>query len=193
MKKRHDMLIASRIEESIKVKRRILEDARVHSLIAKLAERCITALRKGGKVIVFGNGGSAADSQHIACELQGRFKKNRRALAAIALTTNASSLTALGNDYGFDFIFSRQVEALGKKGDCAIGISTSGNSPNVVNGIRAAKKLRLFTACLTGAHGGRLARISGIAVKVPSQDTPLIQEAHIMIGHILCQMIENGL
>ncbi len=185
--------VASKIREGIAVKESLCRDRETLMSIVLLAQMCLRTLRKNGTIMLCGNGGSAADSQHIACELQGRFKKKRSALAALALTTNTSTITAIGNDFGFAHIFSRQVEALAKKNDCVIGISTSGNSPNVIRAIQAAKKLRLATACLTGARASRLSRLCDISVCVPAHETPLIQESHITIGHIICELIENNL
>lgn len=159
--------------------------------IEKAARTIAGSLQKGGKLLVFGNGGSAADSQHLAAELVGRFKKERRGLGAIALTTNTSILTAVANDYSYEATFSRQVEALGREGDVAFGISTSGNSRNVLEGIRKAKGLGLATIGLSGADGGLLARECDIALRTVSNDTPRIQEGHLLIIHILCELIED--
>jgi len=143
--------------------------------------------------LLFGNGGSAADAQHIAAELVGRYYLDRRPLPAEALTVNASSVTAIGNDYDFNQIFSRQVEALGNSEDVAVGISTSGNSVNVIRGVQAAKRKGLITAALTGEGGGSLKGEVDYCICVPSKDTPRIQEAHILIGHILCELVERAL
>lgn len=161
--------------------------------IIQITEMIINCLKKGGKVILFGNGGSAADSQHIAAELVGRFKKDRGSLSAIALTTNTSILTALANDYGYDTVFSKQIESLARKEDIAIGISTSGKAKNVLKGINEARGKGLKTVCLTGKDGGDLAKISDISIIVPSGVTARIQEAHITIGHIICELIEDSL
>ena len=161
--------------------------------IESLAAAMLRAIKKGGKILIFGNGGSASDSIHIAAELVGRFRREREALAAIALPANISSLTALGNDYGFERIFERQVEALGKKGDVALGISTSGRSENVVRGVLKASRLKMKTAVLTGRKTGRLSRIADISVRVPSDNTARIQEAHSLVGHIVCEIIEDAL
>ncbi|MBN1527254.1 MAG: SIS domain-containing protein, partial [Candidatus Omnitrophica bacterium] len=156
------ILISERIEESIRVKESVLwKEVRN---IEKAAKLMIASLRRGGKIIVFGNGGSAADSQHIVAELVGRFLKERKALAAVALTTNTSTLTALANDYGYDVVFSRQVEALGKKGDVALGISTSGNSPNVIAAIKKARAMGLATVGLSGGNGGALKKASRVCI-----------------------------
>ena len=157
---------------------------------AMLVARC---LRGGGKLLFFGNGGSAADAQHLAAEFVGRFRIERQALPAIALTTDSSILTAVGNDYGFDQIFARQVQALGRPGDVAIGISTSGNSPNVNSAITQAAKQELKTIGLAGKDGGSLAKCVDISITVASTNVAMIQECHITIGHILCELVENEL
>ena len=150
-------------------------------------------LRNGGKLLFFGNGGSAADAQHLAAEFVGRFRIERQALPAIALTTDSSILTAVGNDYGFDQIFARQVQALGRPGDVAIGISTSGNSPNVNSAITQAAKQELKTIGLAGKDGGCLAKCVDISIIVASTNIARIQECHITIGHILCELVEKEL
>lgn len=177
--------------ESIQVKEQIL-----HSHIGEIvemSESIIGSLKKNGKVILFGNGGSAGDSQHIAAEFVGRFKKDRTALAAIALTTNTSILTSLANDYGYDIVFAKQVEGLAQKNDVVIGISTSGKAKNVILGIKQAKKMGLTTIALTGGDGGELAKTADTALIVPSSITARIQEAHITIGHIICEIVEQTL
>jgi D-sedoheptulose 7-phosphate isomerase len=185
-----EVLIQQRIRTSIAVKQELLKQS---ALLAQVAEKLIEAYEAGKKILVFGNGGSAADAQHIAAELVGKYYMDRRPLPAEALTLNTSSLTAIGNDYAFERIFARQVEALGNPGDVAIGISTSGNSPNVIEAIRAAKKKGMITIGLTGAEGGRLRNEVDYCICVPSKDTPRIQEAHILIGHIWCELIERAL
>lgn len=179
------------LSESIQVKEGLLRENIAD--IMKAAEVIISALKKGGKVIVFGNGGSAGDSQHMAAELVGRFKKERPAFAAIALTTNTSILTALANDYTYDVVFARQIEALGRKDDVAVGISTSGKAKNVAAGIRQAKKMGLATVALTGGDGGELAKAADVSLVVGSTSTPRIQEAHITVIHILCEIVEEQL
>ena len=177
--------------ESIQVKEEILRN---HiGQIAEVAQLMIDCLKKDGKVIVFGNGGSASDSQHIAAELVGRFKKDRSALAAIALTTNTSILTSLANDYGYDVVFSRQIEALGKKNDVVLGISTSGKAKNVALGIKQAKKMGIKTVALSGGDGGDIVKLADVSLVIPSKITARIQEAHITIAHIICEMIEQEL
>lgn len=182
--------IAELIKEGIEVKNKLLEG---HAdKIEELARAMLETIKSGHKILLFGNGGSAADSIHIAAELVGRFRKERKALPAIALAANISSVTALGNDYNFDYIFERQVEAFGNKGDAAIGISTSGSSKNVVRGILKASRMGLKTAALTGNKIGELCKIADICIRVPSDSTPRIQEAHIAIGHIVCELIDDA-
>ncbi len=149
------------------------------------------AIVDGKKLIIFGNGGSAADAQHIAAELTGRYKSKRRGLPAIALTTDTSALTAIANDFGYENVFSRQVEAIAKKGDIVLGISTSGNSINVIGALKKAKQLGCKTIGLSGKDGGRMSDVCDINIVVPSNDTPRIQETHILIGHIICQSVDN--
>jgi len=177
--------------ESIQVKEEILRNQ--IEQIEQIAMLMIDCLKKDGKVIVFGNGGSASDSQHIAAELVGRFKKDRSALAGIALTTNTSIITSLANDYGYDVIFARQVEALGKKNDVVWGISTSGKAKNVSLGIKQAKKMGIKTVALSGGDGGDIVKLADVSLVVPSKITARIQEAHITIAHIICEMIEQEL
>lgn len=179
------------IEESIAVKKDLIKSQ--SGAIEKAAEAMINALKAGGKIIVFGNGGSAADSQHIAAELVGRFLKERKGLPAIALTTNTSILTAIANDYSYNQIFSRQVDALAQKNDVAIGISTSGKAANVIEAVELANRKGLVTIALTGGDGGGLAKIAKTSIIVPSRATPRIQEAHVTIVHILCQLVEDAL
>ena len=160
-------------------------------LIKEAGDICANALKNGNKIMLCGNGGSAADSQHIAAELSGRFKKERIPLAGIALTTDTSALTAIGNDYGYEFVFSRQVEALGKKGDVLIAISTSGNSANVIKAIDSAKDMGIKVITLTGKDGGVMKDKGDVNIVIPSSDTPRIQEMHIMVGHMICALIDE--
>jgi D-sedoheptulose 7-phosphate isomerase len=183
--------LISDIEASIETKRAILE--RHVPVLSKIIDLIVNSLKSNHKLILFGNGGSAADCQHIAAELVNKFSFERRALPAIALTTDTSILTAIGNDYSFDNVFSRQIEAIGHKGDVALAISTSGNSPNVLNGVDTAKKLGLMTIAFTGQNGGRLKNQVDICFYTPSQSTPRIQEAHITIAHIICHVVEKEL
>ncbi len=179
------------ILESVRVKEEVLR--KDVGTIIEIAEALIDCLKKGGKLIVFGNGGSASDSQHIAAELVGRFKKERSGLAAIALTTNTSVLTSIANDYGYEVVFSRQIEALGQKNDLVLGISTSGKAKNVAAGIKQAKKMGLKTVALTGGDGGELAKLADISLVIPSTVTARIQETHITVGHIICEMAEQAM
>ena len=153
----------------------------------------IETLKNGNKILLCGNGGSAADAQHIAAELTGRYKTERRGLPGIALTTDTSALTAIGNDYGYDRVFDRQVEALAQKGDLLIGISTSGNSINVINALKVAREIGCKTLGLTGRNGGAMNELCDINLVVPSNDTPRIQEMHILFAHTICQIIDNEL
>src|ERR1700685_1654592 len=185
--------VSASIRASIAVKELLLKNAEVLSATAKVSELLVDAMQTGHKVLLFGNGGSAADSQHIAAEFVGRFAFDRPALPALALNVNTSCVTAIGNDYGFEQVFSRQIEALGQAGDVAIGISTSGNSPNVLRGISAAKKKGLHTIALTGRTGGTIKAAADICICVPSDETPRIQESHILIGHIISELVEEAI
>jgi D-sedoheptulose 7-phosphate isomerase len=179
------------IEASIATKQALLGSADLIHLAGQASEALVRALKQGNKVLLFGNGGSAADAQHIAAEFVGRFGFNRPALPALALSVNGSSVTAIGNDYSFDKIFSRQVEAFGRAGDVAIAISTSGNSPNVLEAVLAARKIGVRTIALTGRSGGRLKDNADYCICVPSEHTPRIQECHILIGHIISELVEQ--
>ena len=159
--------------------------------IQKAALLAIQTLKNGNKILICGNGGSAADAQHIAAELTGRYKRERRGLSAIALTTDTSALTAIGNDYGYDFVFSRQFEALAQKGDLLWGISTSGNSANVLNALKLAKKMECNTLGFSGRNGGEMKEWCDILLISPSEDTPRIKEMHILMAHIICDLIEK--
>ncbi len=180
--------VRRRIEAGLAVHQALLADA---AAIAAVARALIAAYQEGRKVLLFGNGGSAADAQHIAAELVGRYSLNRQPLPAVALTVNTSSLTAIANDYGFDQVFARQVEAFGQPGDIAIGISTSGRSANVIEGLRAARRHGLVAILMTGVDGGPFTREVDHCLQVPSGETPRIQEGHILIGHILCDLVER--
>ncbi len=162
-------------------------------VVRTAADKVAACLRDGGKLMLCGNGGSAADSQHIAAEFTGRFIEDRRPLAAMALSTDSSALTCIANDYSFDDVFARQVEALGRTGDCLLAISTSGNSPNVVKAAEAAKRAGMSVIGLLGRDGGRLASICDLPIVVPEQSTARIQEAHIFIGHTICGLTEQAL
>lgn len=187
--------VANSIAASIAVKQNLLRDSALVSLIARVSQILLNALKSGNKLLLFGNGGSAADAQHIAAEFVGRFAFDRPALPALALSVNTSCLTAIGNDYGFEQVFSRQLEALARPGDVAIGFSTSGNSPNVLNGISTAKKIGLHTVAFTGTPGGKLKQAADLdhCLCAPSGETPRIQECHILIGHIVSELVEQEL
>lgn len=190
---RYDNLIIKRLRESGDMKNKIAEDPELMGVIIKIAEIIVEAYRNGKKVILFGNGGSAADAQHITAELVGKYYLDRDPLPAVALTTNTSSLTAIGNDYSFDIVFARQLKALGKKGDVVIGISTSGNSENVIQAFKVAREMGLITVGFTGKSGGKLRSVADHCLCIPSNDTPRIQEGHITIGHIICEIVEREL
>ena len=190
---RYDNLIIKRLKESGDMKNTIAEDPKLMSVIIKIAEIIIEAYRNGKKVILFGNGGSAADAQHITAELVGKYYLDRDPLPAVALTTNTSSLTAIGNDYSFDIVFARQLKALGQKGDVVIGISTSGNSENVIQAFKVAREMGLITVGFTGKSGGKLRSVADHCLCIPSDDIPRIQEGHITIGHIICEIVEREL
>ena len=185
--------VAQQISESIAVKEAILADAGMIAQIEAAADVMVESYRHGGRVLLAGNGGSAADAQHIAAELVGRFSFDRPALSAMALTTDTSMLTAISNDYGYESLFSRQLEANARPGDVFIAISTSGNSPNVVQALTKATELGIVSIGLTGATGGQMADLCRICINIPSTDVPRIQEGHITIGHILCAMTEHVL
>lgn len=182
-------IIKNELKESIEVKNQVMKN--LVPQIEKAARAMIEALKTGNKIIFFGNGGSAADSQHLAAEIVGRYRKDRKSLPAIALTTDTSIITAVSNDYGFETVFARQIEGLAKPGDVAFGISTSGNSRNVIEGLEKAKEMACKTIGLLGCDGGRIAEVTDISIIVPCHITPRIQESHITIGHILCQLIEQ--
>jgi D-sedoheptulose 7-phosphate isomerase len=184
--------IRQRLRESIEVKERLLRSEDTLGAIGDVATALCDAYRRGAKMLIFGNGGSAADAQHIAAELVGGFTiKQRPALAVEALTVNTSSLTAIGNDYDFSDVFARQIEAFGRAGDVAVGLSTSGTSVNVVRALEMARKNGLVTVALTGQSGGRVMDVADHCVRVPSSDVARIQEAHIVIGHVLCELVES--
>lgn len=161
--------------------------------LVNAARMSVNTLKKGNKILLCGNGGSAADAQHIAAELVGRYKTERKSLPGIALTTDTSIITAIGNDYGYEHIFDRQIESLAREGDLLIGISTSGNSPNVINALKRAKELGCITIGFTGRDGGQMNEFCDLNLIVPSDNTPRIQEMHILFGHTICQIIDNEL
>lgn len=184
-------MIQKAISDSIEVKQKILQDVAFLQNIESAADMIVASLRAGGKVHFCGNGGSAADAQHIAAELSGRFRFDRPPLNAEALQCNTSYLTAVGNDYGFDFVFSRLLKGTAKAGDVLVGISTSGNSKNILNAYQIAREMNVRIISLTGASGGEMKTLSDVLLNVPSTDTPRIQESHIMLGHIVCELVEN--
>jgi D-sedoheptulose 7-phosphate isomerase len=187
-----DRIILS-IEESIQVKQLILQDIDLVEKISVAVEMMCASLRNQGKIHFCGNGGSAADAQHLAAELSGRFYFDRPPLNAEALHCNTSYLTAVGNDYGYEFIFSRLLAGTGHAGDVLIGISTSGNSQNIVKAFEKAREMGIKTVALTGRGGGKMKELADLCLNVPSTDTPRIQESHIMVGHIICELIETEL
>ncbi len=185
-------IVRQRLLESISTKRRLLASTTVDE-IATIAAVISDAYRNGAKVLLFGNGGSAADAQHLAAEFLGRFRLERQSLPAIALSDNSASVTAVGNDYGFEHVFARQIEGLGDRGDVALALSTSGTSENVVAGIEAANAKGLVTIALTGASGGRVKEVADYCVRVPATETARIQEAYMAISHVLCEIVEQEL
>lgn len=182
------------IEQAASATRQLMgELAPLYPELLRLGEAMSGALRRGGKVLWCGNGGSAAQCQHFAAEIVGRFRRERRGYASHALTTDSSVVTSLGNDFGFEAIFARQIEAICAPGDVVIGLSTSGNSANVLRGLDVARGLGAFTAAITGAGGGKLAQACDLLLAVPAVDTPRIQEAHLFIGHVLCELVDADL
>ncbi len=184
-------VVAARFEEHLQVFAKTIELVEENDVLYEMASRCVQAIAKGKKVMFCGNGGSAADAQHLAAEIVGRFQKERGAFAGLALTTDTSILTAVGNDYGFDDIFARQVEGLGQTGDVLIGLSTSGNSANVVKAMEKAREMGMNAFSFTGGTGGKLAEMCDLSFVVPSTTTARIQEMHILAGHILCELMEH--
>ena len=183
--------IKDQIKKSYETKQAIYENEELLNDIEKVSKLCVQLYRGDKKTILAGNGGSAADAQHIAAEMVGRYGFDRPSLPSLALTTDTSALTAIGNDYGYDKVFSRQLEGMGQDGDIFIGISTSGNSVNIINAFHSAKIKGITTVALVGKDGGKMANIADISLIVPSDSTPRIQESHILIGHILCDIIEK--
>jgi D-sedoheptulose 7-phosphate isomerase len=186
-------MIKNIIQKSIDIKQSILNDERLHENILTSVDIICKAFESGNKVMFCGNGGSAADAQHLAAELSGRFYKDRKALPSDALHCNTSYLTAVANDYSYDVVYSRLVDGTMVGGDVLIGLSTSGNSKNIINAFKAAKEKGIITISLTGETGGKLGILSNHLINVPTTDTPRIQEAHIMIGHIICELVESKL
>ncbi len=180
-------------KQSINLKNAILSNKKFLSLISEIVDKIVLSLQSGGKVLLCGNGGSAADAQHIAAELSGKFYFDRPPLPAEALHVNTSFLTAVANDYSYEQVFSRMLKAIGKENDILIAISTSGNSINIINALKTAKEIKMLTIGLTGSTGGKMKELCDYIITVPSEDTPRIQEIHILIGHILCELIEHKL
>jgi D-sedoheptulose 7-phosphate isomerase len=185
--------ISSQVKKSIDVKQKLLDSQKLMDLIQEVALKCVEVYKNGNKTLIAGNGGSAADAQHIAGEFVSRFYFDRPGLASMALTTDTSIMTAIGNDYGYEKLFSRQVQANGAKGDMFIGISTSGNSANVIEALKECKEKGIITVGLTGEQGGKMAEMCDYCIKVPSNETPRVQEAHILIGHIICAVVEEAI
>jgi len=182
-------LIENEFSEHLKVAQNM---STLTNQVEVAAQLCIDSLNNGGKILIFGNGGSAADAQHIAAEMVGRYKVERKGLPAIALTTDTSALTSIGNDYGYDRVFDRQVEALANKGDMAIGISTGGSSGNVISALKLAKEMGCRTIGFSGRDGGEMNTLCDVNLVVPAQDTPRIQEMHIVIGHTICHLVDQA-
>ncbi len=183
--------ITRSIADSIAAKQAMLNNPELLQIIQQVADTMITALRNGNRILWCGNGGSAADAQHLAAELSGRFYYDRPPLNSEALHCNTSYLTAVANDYGYDLIYSRMIDGACKKGDVLVGISTSGNSKNILNAFRKAKELGVTTVAMTGKTGGEMRQVADYLLNVPSSDTPRIQESHIMLGHIICEIVES--
>jgi D-sedoheptulose 7-phosphate isomerase len=181
------------IQDSLDVKRALLHDQGFLALVVEVGHRMADAVRTGNRIFYFGNGGSAADAQHLGAELTGRYLRDRPGLPGIALTVNTSAITAIANDYSYEMVFARQLEALSRKGDVAVGITTSGNSANVLSAMKVARQRGLLTIGMTGQSGGRLKDMVDYCICIPSDQTPRIQESHILTGHILCEIIEEDL
>ena len=179
------------IQASIDVKLKLLEDKKLRDTIAQSVKAILLAFKNGNKVLFCGNGGSAADAQHLAAEFSGRFYTDRDALPAEALHVNTSYITAVANDYSYDVIYSRMVKGIGHKGDVLVGLSTSGNSPNIFNAMETAKEKGMVTIGFTGSSGGKMKGVCDYLINIPSTDTPRIQESHILVGHIICQLVEE--
>jgi D-sedoheptulose 7-phosphate isomerase len=183
-------LVVSRLGATIRVKQEILNSECIDQVVA-VAAAIVASLRSGGKILFFGNGGSSMDAGHLAAELSGRFYRDRPGLAGISLSDSTAAVTAIANDYTYDNVFARQVRALGKPGDVAIGLTTSGNSRNVIEGLRAADEIGMYTVALTGQTGGKVVGLVDVCIRVPSDDTPRIQEACMHLGHTICELVEQ--
>lgn len=187
----NDPRLESIVKKSIEVKQQIIAEGRLLPLVNDIADRMVECFKQGGRVYFCGNGGSAADAQHLAAELSGRFYTDRDPLPAEALHVNSSYLTAVANDYSYDQVYARMVKGFGQKGDILVGLSTSGNSPNIITAFEMAHSIGVITIGFTGAGGGKLKDLSDYLINVPSTDTPRIQESHILLGHIICQLVEE--
>lgn len=183
--------ISKIIQASIDVKQQVLADSAIQDTVAKCVDVIVTAFKNDKKVLFCGNGGSAADAQHLAAEFSGRFYTDREALPAEALHVNTSYMTAVANDYSYDVVYSRMVQGIGRKGDVLVGLSTSGNSGNILKAFEVARTKGMTTIGFTGATGGKMKELSDLLINVPSTDTPRIQESHILLGHIICQLVEE--
>ncbi len=186
-----DTQIRQIIQASIDVKQQVLGDDKILATLQQCVEKIVTAFKNGNKVLFCGNGGSAADAQHLAAEFSGRFYIDREALPAEALHVNTSYMTAVANDYSYDVVYSRMIQGIGNKGDVLIGLSTSGNSGNIIKAFEVARQKGMITVGFTGATGGKMKELSDFLLNVPSTDTPRIQESHILLGHIICQLVEE--
>lgn len=191
MEQRSDPYVRDEIAKTVAALAAMRDDPRALEAVTRVAEACVAALRGGRKVVFAGNGGSAADAQHLAAELVGKLCFDRAPLAALSLTTDTSILTAIGNDYGYDDVFHRQIEAIGREGDVLVGLSTSGRSRNVVKAFATARRKRIVTVAMTGASGGDMLALADHCLRMPSEETQKIQEGHIVVGHILCGLIER--
>lgn len=185
--------VADMLAESRRVIAAVHDDTALRSAVLRAAQACVDSLRAGGKLLFAGNGGSAADAQHMAGEFVSRFMVDRPGLAAVALTTDTSILTAIGNDYGYEKLFERQVQALGRRGDVLVAYSTSGSSPNILRALEAARSAGVVTVGFTGNRGGPMVALSDIVLAVPSAETPRIQEGHLVLGHVLCGLVERAM
>ena len=179
------------IQASIDTKQKVLENEELIATVGKVVDVIVTAFKNGNRVYFCGNGGSAADAQHLAAEFSGRFYTDRKALPAEALHCNTSYLTAVANDYGYDVVYSRMIDGIGEAGDVLVGLSTSGNSANIIKAFEVAKEKKITTVAFTGLSGGQMKSISDYLINIPSTDTPRIQESHILLGHIICQLVEE--
>ena len=185
--------VAAMLAESQRVIAAVYDDGTLRAAVQRAAQACVDSLRAGGKVLFAGNGGSAADAQHMAGEFVSRFMYDRPGLAAVALTTDTSTLTAIGNDYGFEKLFERQVQALGRRGDVLVVYSTSGSSPNILRALEAARSAGVVTVGYTGNRGGPMVALSDILLAVPSAETPRVQEGHLVLGHVMCGLVERAM